>query len=376
VTTHSTSYLGGMDGLRALAALGVFGVHLNQILDVDLYWGPFDLGLLLINGEVGVALFFVLSGFLLSRPFVAYRTGNGPRPSLRHYAWHRLVRIVPAYYLCLLLLVLINGSWRVPEGQVDLLLHLLFLFNLAEFSTLSINPVFWTLAVEMQFYLVLPLLFLLRGRLWWKLLLIGAAAYVLHVVLNSWLDWQIRWPWSDWQLWLRPHGAMLTHSLFAHLPHFLIGMLLALYQQQRGGPIAKSWANLGFLILMIAFPLILASDAADMLSAPYGRYFLPVVPLMFALLVFFTLHSPFALALLELRPVRYLGRVSYGLYLFHLPAMWWLDRQMLSRQLDAPDHPWVFLALAFLLSVLVAAASYQWLERPLMRRLRYSPPAT
>ncbi len=359
-----------MDGLRALAALGVFCVHLNQILDIDLYWGMLDLGLLMRNGEVGVALFFVLSGFLLSRPFVVHLRDGAPRPSLRRYWLHRAVRILPAYYLCLLLLVWLSGVWRVPDGRLDVLLHLLFIFNLVEFSILSINPVFWTLAVEMQFYLLLPLVLVLHRRLVISLLIIACASYLLHAGLNHWFAWRIPWPWSNWQPWLRPHGAVLNHSLFGHLPHFILGMVaVVLADRPPLSNLGPRVASAAWLALIITLALLLSTGWADWVALPYGPYYLPGVPLMLALLVLLTPHADPVCQVLEYRPVRYLGRISYGIYLYHLPVMWLIDRQMMLRGWDAQAYSWQFSLAALSLSVAAASLSYFFVERPMQQRL-------
>jgi len=76
---QSRRYIAGLDGLRALAALAVFGVHFQQITGVAGRVGPFDVQTLLANGNTGVCLFFVLSGFLLSLPFWFGRRPGGKR---------------------------------------------------------------------------------------------------------------------------------------------------------------------------------------------------------------------------------------------------------------------------------------------------------
>jgi peptidoglycan/LPS O-acetylase OafA/YrhL len=368
----SRHYLPGMDGLRALAAIGVFCVHLNQILDVDVYWGVFDLGLLMGNGEVGVALFFVLSGFLLSRPFIVHLRDGGPRPSLRRYWLHRIVRILPAYYLCLLLLVWLGGTWQAPEGRLDLLLHLLFVFNLAEFSILSIKPVFWTLAVEMQFYLLLPLVLVLRRQLISWLLVIAGASYLVHAGLNQWFEWRIPWPWSDWQLWLRPHGAVLNHSLFGHLPHFILGIgAAALADRPSLRNLTPRGAGALWALVMFALLLLLGTGWADRVALPYGPYHLPGVPLLLSALVLLTPLAGAVTQVLEYHPVRYLGRISYGIYLYHLPVMWLVDRQMMLRGWDAQMYSWQFSLAALSLSLAAASLSYFVVERPVQRMARH-----
>ena len=105
--------LRGLDGLRGLAALAVFGVHYNQIVDIDVQIGPFDFYLLLVNGEYGVALFFILSGLLLSQPFWKSVLYHADWPNVKTYVIRRLARILPAYYLALTLLIILESHLRV-----------------------------------------------------------------------------------------------------------------------------------------------------------------------------------------------------------------------------------------------------------------------
>ncbi|MCP4451492.1 MAG: acyltransferase family protein, partial [Planctomycetes bacterium] len=106
-------HLPGLNGLRALAALSVFGVHFNQIVQLDWQIGPFNIYTLLANGKHAVSLFLSLSGFLLSLPFWNRLVSGKPLPSIRDYLIRRLIRILPAYYVVLTVLVLLSGLWRV-----------------------------------------------------------------------------------------------------------------------------------------------------------------------------------------------------------------------------------------------------------------------
>lgn len=113
-----------------MAALSVFGVHYQQLTHVDPgSIGPFDLKTLLINGNTGVALFFVLSGVLLSLPYWRVGKDSGPLPSLGGYWLRRLARILPAYYLCLTVLVIQNGYWQKSSRINDVLSHYLLFFR-------------------------------------------------------------------------------------------------------------------------------------------------------------------------------------------------------------------------------------------------------
>ena len=218
--------ISGLDGLRALAALAVFGVHYNQIVQFSYHIGSFSVYRLLANGNHGVSLFFSLSGFLLSLPFWRAIAFGDQFPSLKVYTLRRIARILPAYYLALTALVILTSLWRVPGAKIDILLHYTFLFNYTEFSIFSINPPFWTLAVETQFYLMLPCIFLLIRKFsaykpWGVIILLGIGAYGLHYGLISTVTRIVPWPFSPWLTWIRPYGAVLSHSILANLPHFL-----------------------------------------------------------------------------------------------------------------------------------------------------------
>ncbi|MBN1909364.1 MAG: acyltransferase [Pirellulales bacterium] len=375
--------LDGLDGLRAIACLAVFGVHFQQITFVGRRFGPVDLGLLLENGNRGVCLFFVLTGFLLSLPF--WKTGEKPATGVMRqpgwltvYARHRMARILPAYLLCLTVLVVKNADWRAAHGPADVMLHLLFLQNFTEFSIYNISAPFWALAVIVQFYVVFPILIVgLRPLMRSNALALGAvaiavvAAYFAHAALLSWAQTYA----GDWPLpttYVRPDGFVLTHSLLAHLPHFLIGVFAAgifLGMSRRNttgaaawGFDAVFWLAAGAILVILCVP-----ELNDRLTIPHGRYNLPYVPLLVAVLIVCTPQSRSARAVLELAPVRALGLISYGIYIYHLPCLKLIARVM--RRADAPpgDHWLLFATASLALSIVVAGASYILLERPVLR---------
>ena len=370
--------LHGLDGLRGLAALAVFGVHFNQIVDVDVQAGPFDFYLLLANGEFGVALFFILSGFLLSQPFWKSIFNTTAWPDTRIYVIRRLARILPAYYLALTVLIVLSGYWRHPQAWADILLHYSFLFNYAEFSIFSINPPFWTLAVEVQFYCLLPLLFLILRKLSLRssvlvLVLTGLLAYGLNYALVSSIDKIIPWPGSSVLTWVRPYGAVVTHSLLAHLPHFIIGVLcsglwLHLKTARPQHMQANDWRH--EVIFWVSFGLIfllLATELNAWIQIPYGRYGLPLVPLLLAAMIMSTPQTRTARKLLDSRALQFLGTLSYGVYIYHLPVLRLVDQRMMESALDAREH-WLMLGIiSLVLTLLAATASYYVVERPALK---------
>ena len=375
--------LQGIDGLRGLAALAVFGVHFNQIADIDIQAGPFDLYLLLANGEYGVALFFILSGFLLSQPFWKSVLYQADWPDMKTYFIHRLARILPAYYLALTLLIVLTGYWQYPQAWPDILLHYSFLFNYTEFSIFSINPPFWTLAVEVQFYCLLPLLFLFLRKfspvtITGILVLLSLTAYGLHYGLVSSVDSKIAWPGSPVLTWIRPYGAVMTHSLLAHLPHFFIGIIcgglsLRLSKTETLTADTCSWRyDIVFWLSLILVFLLLATELGETVLIPFGRYGLPLVPLLLAVLILSTPYTRLARQVLDSTALRVLGMLSYGLYIYHLPVLHFVDRTMAGAAMDAAEH-WLLLGFASLsLTLMAALASYFLVERPALKLARRS----
>ena len=380
---HQATRIDGLDGLRAIACLAVFGVHFQQIAHVGGRIGPVDFGHLLENGNRGVCLFFVLTGFLLSLPF--WRAAEGPATGaarrsgrLTAYARNRMARILPAYLLCLTVLVVMGGDWRGTRGQIDVLLHVLFLHNFAEFSIYSISSPFWALAVIVQFYMVFPVLIrALRPLMRSSAFALGCvamaavAAYLAHAGLVVWAQAHVGdGPMPTYLI--RPDGHVLTHSLLAHLPHFLLGVFAARVSSETGrrgttgalawGFDAAFWLAAGAILGILAVP-----ELDDWLTIPYGRYNLPYVPLLVAALIVCAPRSRSAKAVLEFAPVRLLGLISYGVYIYHLPCLNLIARAMKLARLSAGDHWLLFGAAGLTLSVTVAGTSYVLIERPALR---------
>lgn len=355
----------GLDGLRALAALAVFGVHFQQKTDFQGgEIGFFNLTRLLINGNTGVALFFILSGFLLSIPFWRFRLEQAGWPLISNYWVKRLARIVPAYYLCLAILVINNQYWDNADKINDVLLHVLFLYNYSNDYFYSLNPPFWTIGIEMQFYLLMPLIFF--GLSKFKnpvsnllLLVLIVSCYLLHVTfMESGLV----------------SGVVASHSVLANLPLFLIGVLIGQFYRNPEQNVLDRKPSIGwdlvFWVGSLLILIILASPLSGVLNLPHGRYNFPLVPLTLALVVISASRSVSALILLENGLIRRLGVISYGIYLFHLPIQNLTARFMKPLGLVAAESWLIFGVISLLATILFASLSYVYFERPIMRFIK------
>ena len=228
--TRADRRLASLDGLRGLAALSIFVFHgwlytMPEPSATDRSTvGDYAVHEL----RLGVVLFFVLSGFLLSRPWFAAALDERRPPSLGRYVRTRAARILPAYYVALggsiLLLWGLQGTpgLRLPPAG-ELPLFVVFGQNLSPGSVMKLNPPMWTLAVEVSFYAVLPAIGWLALRLPPRrrsLALIPLALLAVGVVYN----------WS-----IAGQGLSMTFSktLAAMLPYFALGMLAALVAHGR-----------------------------------------------------------------------------------------------------------------------------------------------
>jgi peptidoglycan/LPS O-acetylase OafA/YrhL len=354
--TSSGRYIPEIDGLRCLAIGSVVLFHLAWMVlpaDVDrraaLAGEP--LTWVLLHGFIGVQLFFVISGFVLALPFAEARRPGGRAVGLGAYYLRRLTRLEPPYVICLLLLFGLRAV-RDPAAVGDPLPHLLaslfYVHNIAYDAPSTINSVAWSLEVEVQFYLLVPLLtrvFAIAAPAARRGLLVGAmlAAPAL----------QSLWPAA-------PYGV--SHSLLFQIQYFLAGFVLAdcwlggWQAAARGG---GSWDALAAAALLAIVPAMNAGLA--------GQLALPPLMLAAAAGVFRGRRWNRLLT----RPwITVVGGMCYTIYLYHLNILG--NALKLTGPLTAAAPlplQVVVQALATLpLLLLAAAALFALFEKPFMRR--------
>lgn len=328
-------YVPALDGLRGIAISGVLACHL-----FGLHSGSVATG-----GFFGVDLFFVLSGFLITTLLLEERDRDG-RVSLRGFYVRRARRLLPALggLIALFLLVMIVGG-QTLHGLVVVAAGALYVGNIAHLAGVHTLPLdhLWSLAEEEQFYLVWPvLLALLLRKLPEPRLLRWLAATAALV--------------AAYRLLLAGFGAGTDRLYFGpdtHADGLIIGCAAAIYRR-RGGRMPSQRVALFALAAVVAVFFIGRQTLAWMMFglAPFN--------LAAAILVLAATGTGFLTSRLAVRPLVYLGAISYSLYVWHQFARWLLGWQ----------HPWVALPLALLLAV----ASYHWIEQP-FRRHRTRQPA-
>jgi peptidoglycan/LPS O-acetylase OafA/YrhL len=352
-----------IDSLRGLAALAVLGFHVwlyarpvpstDRLAPLDYVWA---------QGRLGYVLFFALSGFLLYMPWLRAARGQGSRPQLGEYLRRRAARILPGYYLALVgaiaLLWNLSGTPGVRLPPADSL-PLFFVFgqNLTTASVMKLDPPMWTLAVEVTFYLALPLIGLAAIKL------AGDRRRQLAVPLAL-IAAGIAWNGLVGAIGL-PLPA--TKVLPAMLPYFGAGMLAAVLVSN--GPVESRTARravlagAGLLLLDFVLHTGLVPGSGYVVA---GVHDLPAA-LGFAAVVAAAAGSTLPIRTLDSRATAWLGTVSYGLYLWNVPVLLGL------RSIDLlPLDSWLALPVVFLPTLAIAAASWYLAERPAVEWARRS----
>ncbi len=381
------------DSLRAIAAISVVATHAAFQSGFEATDSPFVAYTARL--EVGVAIFFLISGFLLYRPFVVARMADEPRPSARAYAWRRLLRIVPAYWVALTITALVLGLPHVFTWDAG---PLYYGFAQIYSSTYVLGglPQAWTLCTEISFYAFLPLFAVAVAALpartrRARYLTEAAALATIFAIAVAWKLWRVSTaPDPD-------HANAVQGLLYlpAFLDQFAIGMGLAVMSvavAERDGELWR-WLRpldrfpvLGWLLAGVCFWAVstqIGLDGRNPFSASvtadqvFERHYLYALIGLGLLLpaVFGDQGRGLVRSFLSWRVMLYLGVVSYGIYLWHYGVYTQLaEWQFLYFDNDGPV-PVVLVWFVVGLAAAVGLATISWfaLERPLLRFKRLVP---
>ncbi len=317
-------------------------------------------------GRTGVHLFFVLSGFLLFLPYARWAYNDHAAPAVTLFYQRRILRVGPAYWLCLLLLSL--GILAAHPTVIDVALHAVFLSNVRPTSLYSINGVFWTMAVEVQFYALLPVIGWAVARLAQRVrpmhpfaAMATVYAGLLGVSLVSGL--------------LEHHGHIHSPFLITEtaLPHWLDvfgdGMVAAVVYtgamrvQRRVSPIIGAILAGGGVVTALALAVVPRLHALSIKGIVFGWAYMA--------LVLGVLWGPEALrAVFSTRPLRFIGLISYSVYLWHSV----IAQQVIAHLGVGPSlqRTAETAVLTLVISLPVAYISYTVAERPFIAARRRS----
>ncbi|QGN46346.1 acyltransferase family protein [Micromonospora sp. WMMC415] len=358
--------LPALDALRAVGAAAVVGHHVGFHTGATAaeQWGGW-----LARLDVGVAIFFVLSGFLLFRPWALSAATGRPRPGTGRYLWRRALRILPAYWLAVAVCLIVLPQNR-PASAGDWLRHLTFTQIYERGQLRHGLSQTWSLATEVAFYLILPLVAALAvGRTWRPVrTTLVAAGGVL--VTAAWLG-GMAGGWLDTGLhttWLPAYGAWFGAGMALAAAHVALQTRTApaafrVLDDLAAAPIACWVAAVGLLAIAttpVAGPRDLAEPTVAEFAVKLTLYLaigvLILVPVAFG-------RPTRTQAVLGATPARWLGAVSYGLFLWH-PLILELIYLVADRPLFTGGLVSTF-ALTMAGGLAYAAVSYYGIERPI-----------
>ena len=366
-----------LDGIRGLAILGVLIAHGVMVLGVM----PHNrmgrgLATILVPGWGGVDLFFTLSGFLI--------TGILLRARSRHHYFssfymRRILRIFPIYYLYLGACTIAAHFWAIvaawlPVGFSGRFPFFIYLQNWPIFwpnweAMPSIWGVFWSLAVEEQFYMIWPAV----------VRFIKLRALLIVCIVGFLLGW--------------PERALMIHEVgfkfgimqwpFSRLDGLFLGAAIAIYREIYGRVIPLRWATISFLVGAGFFVGLAIADRGQLASGN-GRTLYEVAVTAFALmsggLIVASQHRiEWLHRVLTARPLVHAGRLSYGMYVYHLMVyeLITLARWRLGIGEAGPHSSLVraivYIAMSVLLVAGVAELSFRFIETPFLRLKRFFP---
>ncbi|MGC1372301.1 MAG: acyltransferase [Candidatus Sulfotelmatobacter sp.] len=354
--TTSGRFIPQMDGLRFVALSMVVLFHLNAYLmaKARFYGGeavhPDWLCRGALSGSHGVELFFVISGFILALPFAAHQLAGAPAVSLRRYYLRRLTRLEAPYIITLLLFTAL-AYWTHP-ALAPLKSHvaasLFYLHNCIYGAPSTALGVAWSLEIEVQFYILVPLLtllFAIRNSFLRR-------ACILLLVFSGMAE----------QAKVREISPQLALSVVAYLQFFLIGFLLAdifLLQWKKSPRLPILWD----LISLAGWPAMFICLQTETRI----RWLFPALVFLLYCAAF---RGRWTSRIFSVRWITAIGGMCYSIYLIHYEVISAVARFSKTIGERLPDP--VFLLVQFVIVgiaiVLVCAAYFLLLEKPCMNR--------
>lgn len=355
----------GLDGLRAIAFLLVFALHTDYVR----------------VGWIGVQFFFVLSGFLITGILLDMKKSLPPRQYFFKFYGRRFLRIFPLYYFYLLLmsgvaLWLMSIAYRPNYMQLFLdrvqyaVFYVYDFFFATEFAKNShFLDHFWSLSVEEQFYIFWPLLILLvpekaLKKLFLSFIVLGPLFRILFFFIYQSGEFRFLADPVEWFIYPLP---------FSHIDAFAFGAYLSRYSIPK--------AREQFFLLLGLVPLIgfatqyIATGQIGAISAFGFPIFLgnayqfiwgySLLNYFFAVILYVVVRERMFLRFLDWKPMQYLGKISYGLYVYHFPIVWFAGR-VRDLGMPEPTAKAITALIAAVATLLIASASYYWLEKPLL----------
>lgn len=355
----------GLDGLRAIAFLLVFAFHTEYLQ----------------FGWVGVSLFFVLSGFLITGILLDMKTTLSTRGYFFKFYGRRFLRIFPLYYFYLVLMTVLT-AWLLSVAYRPHFMQIFldqvkyaafyvydFFFGTINFKFSFFLDHFWSLSVEEQFYIFWPLLILLvpeksLRKLFLSFVFLGIIFRIMFLLVYRAEIFRFFADTVHLAIFPLPFTHMDAFALGAYISRFSLPkakeqffLLFALLPLTGFTAQFLATGDIG-AISSLGYPHLLPNAYQFIWGYTFLNYFCAVI-------IYSVVKHGLFNRFLEWSPLRYLGKISYGLYVYHLPIVWFAIR-VRDFGVEDPFAKPVIALTSFLGTLLVASLSYRYLEKPLL----------
>jgi len=329
---------------RFLAAISIVFFHFGR--DVFPFQYEFS-SFLLLQTNIGVSYFYVLSGFVL---VIAY--GNKAKINAPEFYKNRFARTYPAHFIALVLLLIFILTASAPFDRTGLALNLILIQSWIPAKALSFNTPAWSLSVEFFFYLLFPYLF---NKLYNRIHLKATTVLVLSLFIFTQLLFNI----GNFSSFNAGYGTTSYNFLYyfpvMHLSSFMMGNLGALF-------FLKFWKNKRLNADIIIILLIIISISALYLK-DYVCFHNGLMAVLFVpIILLFAINNGFISRICQWKPLVFLGEISYGIYILQIPVFE-ISKYVLNNSGITNSLAVFYISLITLL--IVSGISYTFFENPL-----------
>ena len=351
-----------LDSIRGLASLTVLGFHCMLLYPETVRGQVFAIAkftplAIFTNGHAAVIVFFILSGYVLSLPFLK----NRPAP-YGQYVVKRFCRIYLPFAAAVCLSVLLwllsshapvatlgiwfQENWPDPPLEWSQLIRH-FLLDGTLYGTRFDGPI-WSLSHEMRISIIFPVLMFVSQKSG-RTIVLGLLLFIASTVLLELT--------GDGNISVTPQSSLAAWALTVrYVPFFLAGILLSKHTAMLGAIIGRMPGWLYAICCVASYAAVCKHVESAWVLANFGDLFIAIGA---AGLVALTLHSPRVCHFLEKRPVTWLGRISYSLYLIHVPVL-----SFVGYQLGAALGTGAVIVIAIVTSLAFAEVMVRWIELP------------
>lgn len=355
IATLSAKNIPALTGIRAIAALLVLGIHVDQNVPTGIVsYLPF-----IGRGYLGVDFFFVLSGFIITHVYLAsFR--NLTWSALRIFLWHRLIRLYPVHIAVLLVMIAMvwiakAGGREISEAYFqpeDLIWHFLLLQAWGFVDVVSWNAPSWSISAEWFAYLLFPLMapVLLFVRHWSTAIVLAIAALVIMTLICVATKWNL-------------NSFVGAPALLRVTCEFVCGAGICRFVTLISPSDKSRW--IGDVVATVAFGIFVGAASSG--ASDFG-----LVALLALTILGVSVANSFVAQILGSRIAVWLGEVSYSIYMIHFPILLVLRRVYEKMGYAAWSVPLQGLAFVAAIAIVIAAAAvlYHAIEKPMRTRLR------